>query len=117
MRFSFKLEEDKGIAVIYLMGDLMERSDATELIAKIDELIDLNRNTFVLNLSELKYMNSTGLNLLISILSKARNHGGEVLITEVSAKIKELLVVTKLNTVFTITDTNKKAIEMIEKRL
>ncbi len=117
MRFSFKLEEEKNVAILYLMGDLMERSDATELVAKVDELINLHRNTFVLNLSELKYMNSTGLNLLISILSKARNHGGEALVTEVSAKIKELLVVTKLNTVFTITDTNKKAVEMIEKRL
>ena len=117
MRFSFKLEEEKNIAIIYLMGDLMERGDAIHLIAKIDELINLNQHTFILNLSELKYMNSTGLNLLISILSKARNHGGEALVTEVSAKIKELLVVTKLNTVFTITDSNKKAIEMIEKRL
>lgn len=117
MRFSFKLEEDKNIAIVYLMGDLMERDDAVHLIAKIDELINLNQHTFILNLSELKYMNSTGLNLLISILSKARNHGGEALVTEVSAKIKELLVVTKLNTVFTITDSNKKAIEMIEKRL
>lgn len=117
MRFSFKLEEERNIAIIYLMGDLMERSDATDLIAKIDELIADQRNTFVLNLSELKYMNSTGLNLLISILSKARNHGGEALVTEVSEKIKELLVVTKLNTVFTITDNNKKAVEMIEKRL
>jgi anti-sigma B factor antagonist len=117
MRFSFKLEEEKNVAIIYLMGDLMERSDSVELIAKIDELINLDRHTFVLNLSELKYLNSTGLNLLISILSKARNHGGEALVTEVSAKVKELLVVTKLNTVFTITDSNKKAIEMIEKRL
>lgn len=117
MRFSFKLEEEKNVAIIYLMGDLMERSDSVELIAKIDELISLDRHTFVLNLSELKYLNSTGLNLLISILSKARNHGGEALVTEVSAKVKELLVVTKLNTVFTITDSNKKAIEMIEKRL
>ena len=117
MRFSFKLEEEKSIAILYLMGDLMERSDATELVAKVDELISLKKNTFVLNLSELKYMNSTGLNLLISILSKARNHGGEAVVTEVSTKIKELLVVTRLNTVFTITDSNKKAMEMIEKRL
>ena len=117
MRFSFRVEQEKNIDIIYLNGDLMERGDATELISKIDELIASSRNTFILNLADLKYMNSTGLNLLISILTKARNHGGEALITEVSAKIKELLIVTKLNTVFTITDSNSKAVEMIEKRL
>ena len=117
MEFSFKITEEKNVVLIHLIGDLMERTDSTELIEKIDSLIADKKSTFVLNLSKLKYMNSTGLNVLIGILSKARNHGGEVLISEVSAKVKELFIVTKLHTVFTITDTTKKAVELIEKRL
>jgi anti-sigma B factor antagonist len=47
-------------------------------------------------------MNSTGLNVLLMILTKARKSGGEAVLCNLSANISSLLSVTKLNSVFTV---------------
>jgi anti-anti-sigma factor len=47
-------------------------------------------------------MNSTGLNVLLMILTKARKAGGEAVLCNVSSNISSLLSVTKLNSVFSI---------------
>ena len=49
-------------------------------------------------------MNSTGLSILINILTQTRSKGGEVIIANVPEKINKLLLITKLNSVFTIKD-------------
>jgi anti-sigma B factor antagonist len=52
---------------------------------------------------------------MIGILTKARNAGGEVVITGLSPKIKQLLVITKLNSVFKITESIKEAAHILIK--
>jgi anti-sigma B factor antagonist len=54
-------------------------------------------------------MNSTGLNVLLNILSKARKSGGEAVICCVPEKIKSLLVITKLINVFSVVDNEELA--------
>ena len=61
-------------------------------------------------MGELQYMNSTGLNILINVLTRTRNAGGDTLIAAVSHSVRQLFVVTKLDTVFTITDTVDEAV-------
>ena len=58
-------------------------------------------------------MNSSGLNVLIQLLTKTRNNGGESVIFNVNKKITELLIITKLNTLFKIAETEEEAIKML----
>ena len=58
-------------------------------------------------------MNSTGLNVLLGILSKARKSGGEAVICAVPEKIKSLLVITKLVNVFSVVDTEEHAVQAL----
>jgi anti-sigma B factor antagonist len=55
------------------------------------------------------YMNSSGLNVLVNILTKARSHSGEVVVSNVSGKVKELFLITKLNTLFQVTESLEEA--------
>jgi anti-sigma B factor antagonist len=64
-------------------------------------------------MGRLKYINSSGLTVLINTLTKARKTGGEVMIANVSTKVSELLLITKLNTVFTVTPTVDEALKKI----
>jgi anti-sigma B factor antagonist len=63
----------------------------------------------ILDLSELQYMNSTGLNILINVLTRTRNAGGDALIAGMSNSVRQLFIVTKLDTVFIITPTIAEA--------
>ncbi|MEO7081087.1 MAG: STAS domain-containing protein, partial [Flavobacteriales bacterium] len=64
----------------------------------------------ILDMGELLYMNSTGLNIMISVLTRTRKAGGEVLLADISHGVRQLFVVTKLDTVFPILDTVELAL-------
>lgn len=109
MNFSYKSEEDNGIVKLIFTGRLMEKSQAADLLKYVDSCINKKLNKFIIQLSNIEYMNSSGLNIMVNILTKARNAGGEVIISNVSKKIQELFIITKLNTLFTIFDTIEEA--------
>ena len=102
MEFKFAIDEKKNHAVIHLTGRLMDKQIALPLIEQYDLLLKKNITSFIFDLNKLEYMNSSGLNIMVNFLTKARNAGGEVSIAAVTDKISQLLVVTKLNTLFHI---------------
>ena len=66
----------------------------------------------VLDLSQLQYMNSTGLNIPINLLTRTRNAGGRG-DRRVSQSVRQLFLVTKLDSVFTITDNVDEALARV----
>lgn len=117
MKFTYQTQQKPDVLIISLKGDLIEKDQTLDLMKEIEHHIIENKNNFILNLSELRYVNSSGLNVLINILTKSRNAGGEAIITNVPERINKLFITTKLNTVFTVTDSMEEAIEKIGKQL
>ncbi|TAL61254.1 MAG: anti-sigma factor antagonist [Bacteroidetes bacterium] len=115
MLFIHTIKKHGQIHVITMQGDLIEASQADKLMQEVDEIILNNNIRFVIDMGTLKYLNSSGLTILIRILTKARKAGGEAVITAVGKRIKELLVITKLNTVFTVADTVEQGIAKLNK--
>lgn len=109
MDFNYKIEEKSDYAVLRFTGNLIEKSQALEMFERFDELIGRDVNKFVIDLSGFGYMNSTGLNVLITILTRARKSGGDVSICCVSENIKSLLVITKLIQIFNVATTEEEA--------
>ena len=68
-------------------------------------------NKVILNLHDLQYMNSTGLNILISVLTKTRNAGGDTYLCRLSQSVRTLFIVTKLDQVFQIFPSETDAVE------
>jgi len=108
--FSYKKEIRNEIVVFRLEGRLFEHSESDALIQDFENHLDEKNNKFVVNLGKLEYMNSSGLNLLINLLTRARNNYGELVICELSDRIKELLVTTKLQNIFEVTEEEEEAI-------
>ena len=114
MFFTHSIKQKNDIHIISLTGDLIEKNQADKLIEEVNELIVKNQIRYVVDLGALKYLNSSGLTILIQILTKARKAGGEAVIVNVGKRIKELLIITKLNTVFTVTDTIEDGISKLK---
>ena len=55
---------------------------------------------FIIDIAELQYIDSVGLSTLITILTKARNAGGEVVLLQPAPKVEKILIVTKLHNLF-----------------
>jgi anti-sigma B factor antagonist len=113
MVLDYKITEENNIQVLVLSGELIDKNQAINLVKNIDELLIEGKNKLIIDLSDLKYMNSSGLNVLIQLLTKTRTNGGESVIFNVSKKVNDLLVITKLNTLFKVADSKESAIKML----
>ena len=114
MTFEYNIAVEEGIQTVYFKGELIERNQANELSQDVMKLLEANELKFILDLTELRYMNSSGLNVLINTLTKVRKAGGEVVITSLNKKIQELLIITKLHSMFTVTANHRQAIEILK---
>lgn len=114
MEFGFKITEKEKYALVNLSGNLMEKNQATDLLQEIDNMLHKDEANFVIDLSGFQYMNSTGLNVLLNILSLARKSGGEAVICSVPEKIRTLLIITKLVNVFSVKDNELTAAKIFD---
>jgi anti-sigma B factor antagonist len=104
MEFTYTISNTDNIVVVALQGELIEKHQAQSLLDELEIQIGGGKNKIIFDLGDLKYLNSVGLNVLISLLTKCRTGGGEVLVSNLSKKVKDLFVITKLNSVFTVTE-------------
>jgi anti-sigma B factor antagonist len=114
MTFSYSTTHQGGITIFKLEGEIIEKGQTTGLMEQIDTLLSSGKKNIVLDLEGLRYMNSSGLNVLVNILTKARNAGGDVSVCHLSEKIKSLLVVTRLDTIFHIVPTVEEAVQRLK---
>ena len=117
MGFSFSILQTESLSEYQLIGNLLEKESADKFVASFGEKLNGGISYFVLNLEKMNYLNSTGLNVLIGLLTKVRNSGGELIICNVPKKINQLLLITKLNTVFNVAISTNEAKNIIEKEI
>lgn len=114
--FGLTVSDRDGAKIFHLSGRLMDQQQADHLMEVLDEhLKDNDGTSVVLDMGDLVYMNSTGLNIMISVLTRTRKAGGKVLLAAVSHGVRQLFIVTKLDTVFPILDSVDLALAEIKK--
>lgn len=103
-----------GILFVRLSGDLIGSPDTQPLLQTINEHLGDEVILCAVDLSGVRFINSTGIGVLVSILTKFRNQGGELVLINPSEHIRKLLVITKLNAIFTIAATDAEAAEQLK---
>ena len=116
-KFSFTITVENSIILLKLSGRILDNEQTNRLISEVENTLSDKINKIVLDIENLEYINSNGLNCFIQLLTKARNMGGDAVIVNVPEKIKNLLLISKLNTVFTIKDSVDKANEILTNSL
>lgn len=103
--------EQEGIVILEPKGKIMGGPDASLLYDKLHECMEQGKKKIVIDLSGVDWMNSTGLGILISSYTKLRNQDGDLKLANVTDKIKSLLTITKLVTVFEAHDSIDEAVQ------
>jgi anti-sigma B factor antagonist len=103
------------VVTLSLSGSLLSEPDAMNLRQAVYRQLEKQKKYFVIDLGELKYMNSMGLGALVASLISVRNRGGDLCIARVKNKVKGILVITKLDKVFRLYDALDKAIQSFVK--
>lgn len=113
MKYNIQVKEN--ILFINLQGDLIGETNGLELVDIVNDKINESIILCAINLSEVRYMNSSGIGVLITLLTKFRNKGGEVVLINPSDQIKKLLIITKLNAIFNIVEDENEAVNKLRK--
>lgn len=108
---NFNVSERYNCVVIKFKGNVMGGPDAVKLNEKLHELIEEDKTNIVADLGKVKFMNSSGLGMLIGGLTTMRKAGGDLRLANATDKIESLLVITKLITVFKNFDSLEEAVE------
>jgi anti-sigma B factor antagonist len=108
---NFKHEIKNNSLILRLSGDLIGEDTGASVIEVVTDAIQQKAMTCIVDISGLRYINSSGIGVLITILTKFRNKGGEVYLMKPSESVQKLLVITKLNAIFQIVQTEAEVIK------
>lgn len=110
MSLEIEQREREGIIILELTGRLVVGESVSSLRERISELCQAGSNNIILNLSGVDYIDSTGLGGLVISYTSMRKSGGSLKLANVSRRNIELLVLTKLTTVFEMFDSEQDAV-------
>ncbi len=94
------VSEEQGVTIISLSGKIMGGPEAGQVNEAIHNLLDEDKKKLIIDLRNVEWMNSSGLGILIGVITTLKNNGGKLALTHVSERIKNLLKITKLADVF-----------------
>ena len=100
--FEVNILENSKYLWVDLKGKLMTEENGGEMFNLICDKLSENRSIVILNLLNLEYINSSGFNNILKILTKSRNLDGDSILCNLNSVIEKLLITTKLNTIFVV---------------
>ena len=106
--------EVDGVTVVALDGRIVLGEESTALREKIKSLLAEGKKKIVLNMAEIKYIDSAGLGTLVAAHLSAKNQGASVRLCHLGKKFHDVMQVTKLLTVFDVYDTEEAAVSSFQ---
>lgn len=93
-----------GVTIVDLKGRIVLGEESAGLRDLIRNLASEGTKKILLNFRNIDYIDSSGLGELVSAFTSVRSQGGELKLLNLTKRVRSLLQVTKLLTVFDVTD-------------
>jgi anti-sigma B factor antagonist len=102
--------EVDGVSVVALDGRIVLGEESNALREKLKNLVAEGKKKIVLNMNDIKYIDSSGLGLLVAAHVSAKTQGASLCLCHLGSNFQELLQITKLLTIFDVWDTEAAAV-------
>jgi anti-sigma B factor antagonist len=106
----FQVEKVNDVLVVDVEGQLIV-GNRQELKQKVLEELENGERKFVVDFEKTGYIDSSGLGVLVSLSKKIREHGGELRLANLNEDLRTLFELTKLDTLFQISDSRDSALK------
>ena len=110
MSMKFKTREVDGVTILDLSGKITLGEGSGTLRDAVRDIVAKGSKKILLNLGEVTYIDSSGLGELVSAYTAVKNAGGDLKLVNLTKKVSDLLVITKLATVFDVKDDEANAV-------
>lgn len=114
MKIKHHIQDD--YVLITLKGNLIGEDSGSGILGVANDVLAKGTIKCAVDISEVKYINSTGIGVLITLLTKFRNQSGEMVIIKPSDHVQKLLIITKLTAIFKIVDTLEEAVSSLQQQ-
>ena len=102
------------ITILDLNGRITIGEGSSQFRESVRRLMDQARNRVVLNFAEVNYVDSSGIGELVSAYTSLNNQGGQLKLLNLPKRIRDLLRITKLDTVFEIFEDEATALRSFQ---
>ena len=109
-----KTRQVDGVAVVDVSGRITLGEETKLLRETIQGLLGEGQKEILLNLGEVSFIDSAGIGELVSAFTSVRNRGGELKLLKLTRRVRDVLQITKLYTVFEIRDDEAASIESFQ---
>ena len=107
---SVKERLDGDVAIMSVSGNLMGGPETTAVHDKVREVVGKGHKKLVIDLAGVKWINSSGLGVLMGSMTTMKNADGEMKLANVTQKVRSLLIVTQIITFFETYDSLEDAV-------
>jgi anti-sigma B factor antagonist len=91
-----------AVTVVDFSGRITLGEGSALLRTTIRRLLDDQRKQILLNLADVDYIDSSGIGELVSAFTAVKNQNGELKLLHLTKKVRDILQITKLYTVFDV---------------
>ncbi len=114
MKIKESIQQD--VAVLSLSGNLMGGPETQALHEKVKSLIADGINNVVVDLKKVKWLNSSGLGVLMACWGSLKNVGGDMKLANATDKVQSIFMITKLVEFFETFDSVDRAVASFHAR-
>jgi len=112
MKISTRKVED--VTLVDISGHIVLGPETGLLRSTVNDLLSRGDKKIILNLAEVSYIDSSGLGELIASYTTVRNQGGQLKLLNLTQKVQDLLLVTKLYTIFDVKESEYLAVKSFD---
>ena len=109
MSLEIRETEREGVTILALKGRLTV-GEASSVREKVNELIPLGHTNVILDLGNVDYIDSTGLGSMVICYTTIKKAGGTLKLLNLNKRNIELLLLTKLHTIFEVFSDEQDAV-------
>jgi anti-sigma B factor antagonist len=114
MSLKIDSREVSHVTILHIHGRIVLGDEIGELRDAVRNLLAHGKKKIILNLAHVDYLDSSGVGELVSCFTTVRNAGGELKLLNLTQKVRDVLHVTKLYTVFDIKNDEFTAVKSFD---
>jgi anti-sigma B factor antagonist len=111
MNMTTSTRQAGGVTIVKISGGIVLGEEGGALRALVCDLLSNGHNEILLNLGDVNYIDSSGLGHLVSALTRVRKQAGGLKLLNLTSKVRNLMQITRLYTVFDIMEDEASAVK------
>jgi anti-sigma B factor antagonist len=114
MNMLLKSRRLDDVVILDLSGRITMGEGTVTVRDNLQKLLEAGDRKFIVNLADVDYIDSAGLGELVTAFTTVRNHNGQLKLLSLTKRVRDLLQITKLLTVFDSYDSETEAIKSMQ---